>query len=167
MFYIKKISLLTGTNVISTLDLELGLNIKYGESNIGKSPIVDCIDYMFGATEHRFDAKLQIKQIMMILDVDGKNLTMWREIDSNDFEVSSSVEYIDSDTYKAGNAKNVLMQYGLQQELLKRANARQDYEDLADEIDRLLERKQKVMVDNAEQEGLKKRILEMKEFLAD
>ena len=113
MFYIKKISLLTGTNVISTLDLELGLNIKYGESNTGKSPIVDCIDYMFGSTEHRFDAKLQIKQIMMILDVDGKNLTMWREIDSNDFEVSSSVEYIDSDTYKAGNAKNVLMQYGL------------------------------------------------------
>lgn len=108
MFYIKKISLLTGTNVISTLDLEPGLNIIYGESNTGKSLIVDCIDYMFGATEHRFDTKLQIKQITMILDVDGKNLTMRREIDSNDFEVSSSVEYIDSDTYKAGNAKKCI-----------------------------------------------------------
>lgn len=108
MFYIKKISLLTGTNVISTLDLEPGLNIIYGESNTGKSLIVDCIDYMFGATEHRFDAKLQIKQITMILDVDGKNLTMRREIDSNDFEVSSSVDYIESDTYKAGNAKKCI-----------------------------------------------------------
>ncbi|MDD3034082.1 MAG: hypothetical protein PHT25_05755 [Bacteroidales bacterium] len=108
MFYIKKISLLTGANVISTLDLEPGLNIIYGESNTGKSLIVDCIDYMFGATEHRFDAKLQIKQITMILDVDGKNLTMRREIDSNDFEVSSSVDYIDSDTYKAGNAKKCI-----------------------------------------------------------
>lgn len=108
MFYIKKISLLTGTNVISTLDLEPGLNIIYGESNTGKSLIVDCIDYMFGAIEHRFDAKLQIKQITMILDVDGKNLTMRREIDSNDFEVSSSVDYIESDTYKAGNAKKCI-----------------------------------------------------------
>lgn len=108
MFYIKKISLLTGTNVISVLDLEPGLNIIYGESNTGKSLIVDCIDYMFGATEHRFDAKLQVKQITLVLDVDGKNLTMRREIDSNDFEVSSSVDYIDSDTYKAGNAKKCI-----------------------------------------------------------
>lgn len=108
MFYIKKISLLTGSNVVSTLDLESGLNIIYGESNTGKSLIVDCIDYMFGATEHRFDAKLQLKQITMVLDVDGKNLTMRREIDSNDFEVSSSVDYIDSDTYKAGNAKKCI-----------------------------------------------------------
>ncbi|MDO5560595.1 MAG: AAA family ATPase [Oscillospiraceae bacterium] len=108
MFYIKRISLLTGGNVTSTLDLESGLNIIYGESNTGKSLIVDCIDYMFGATEHRFDAKLQIKQITMVLDVDGKNLTMRREIDSNDFEVSSSVDYIDSDTYKTGNAKKCI-----------------------------------------------------------
>ena len=55
----------------------------------------------------------------------------------------------------------------LQQELLKRANARQDYEDLADEIDSLRERKQKVMVDNAEQGGLKQRIAEMQKFLAE
>lgn len=55
----------------------------------------------------------------------------------------------------------------LQQELLKRANARQDHDDLADEIDSLRERKQKVMVDNAEREGLKQRIAEMQQFLAD
>lgn len=55
----------------------------------------------------------------------------------------------------------------LQQELLKRANARQDYEDLVDEIDSLRERKQKVMVDNAGREGLKQRIAEIKQFLAD
>ena len=55
----------------------------------------------------------------------------------------------------------------LQQELLKRANARQDYEDLADEIDSLRERKQKVVVDNAGREGLKQRISEMQQFLAD
>ena len=55
----------------------------------------------------------------------------------------------------------------LQQELLKRANARQDYENLADEIDCLREKKQKVMADNAEREGQKQRITEMQQFLAE
>ena len=54
----------------------------------------------------------------------------------------------------------------LQQELLKRANARQDYEDLADEIDLLREQKQNAMAENAEREGLKQRIAEMQQFLA-
>lgn len=39
----------------------------------------------------------------------------------------------------------------LQQELLKQANAGQDYDDLADEIDSLREKKQEVMADNAGQ----------------
>ncbi len=55
----------------------------------------------------------------------------------------------------------------LQQELLKRANAKQDYNDLADEIDRLREMKQNAMVENAGREGLKQRIAEMKQFLAE
>ena len=54
----------------------------------------------------------------------------------------------------------------LQQELLKRANAGQDYEDLADEIDRMREKKQEVMADNAEREGQKQRIVEIQQFLA-
>lgn len=55
----------------------------------------------------------------------------------------------------------------LQQELLKRANAKQDYNDLADEIDRLRKMKQNAMVENAGREGLKQRIAEMKQFLAE
>lgn len=53
----------------------------------------------------------------------------------------------------------------LQKELLKRANAKKDYNDLADEIDRLRELKQNAMAENAEREGLKQRIAEMQEFL--
>ena len=55
----------------------------------------------------------------------------------------------------------------LQQELLKRANAGQDYDDLADEIDSLREKKQEVMAENAEREGQKQRIVEMQQFLAE
>ena len=55
----------------------------------------------------------------------------------------------------------------LQKELLKRANAEKDYNDLADEIERLREVKQKTMAENAERGGLKQRIAEMQEFLAE
>lgn len=55
----------------------------------------------------------------------------------------------------------------LQKELLKRANAKLDYNDLADEIDRLRELKQNAMAENAEREGLKQRIAEMQEFLTE
>lgn len=55
----------------------------------------------------------------------------------------------------------------LQKELLKRANAKKDFNDLADEIDRLRELKQNAMADNAEREGLKQRIAEMQQFLAE
>lgn len=105
MFYIKKITLVTGNDIQSHIDFESGLNIIYGESNTGKSLIVDCIDYMFGAAEHRFDQKINLKEIRMLLDVDGQSLSMTRKIDSTEFEVSSSVPGIDSDTYKTKNAK--------------------------------------------------------------
>lgn len=105
MFYIKKITLVTGNDIQSHIDFESGLNIIYGESNTGKSLIVDCIDYMFGAAEHRFDQKINLKEIRMLLDVDGQFLSMTRKIDSTEFEVSSSVPGIDSDTYKIKNAK--------------------------------------------------------------
>ena len=55
----------------------------------------------------------------------------------------------------------------LQKELLKRANAKEDYKDLADEIDHLRELKQNAMAENAEREGLKQRIAEMQEFLTE
>lgn len=54
----------------------------------------------------------------------------------------------------------------LQKELLKRANARQDYNDIADEIDHLRELKQEAMVENAEREGLKQRKTDMQQFLS-
>lgn len=52
-----------------------------------------------------------------------------------------------------------------QKELLRLANAKKDYNSVADEIDRLRELKQKAFTESAEREGLKKRIVEMKDFL--
>ena len=53
----------------------------------------------------------------------------------------------------------------LQEELLKLANSKKDYNSVADEIDRLRELKQNALVESAEREGLKQRIREMREFL--
>lgn len=53
----------------------------------------------------------------------------------------------------------------LQQQLLKKANPKQSYDKLANEIFELREKKQNVMVESAEKNGYKKRISELEEFL--
>lgn len=53
----------------------------------------------------------------------------------------------------------------LQMELLKRVHAKQDYTDIADAIDDLREEKQNVQLQDAEREGVKKRMEEMVAFL--
>ena len=55
----------------------------------------------------------------------------------------------------------------LQAELLKLASTKSDYEDVADEIYTLREEKQKVQVDSASKDEIKKRIAEMSTFLKD
>ena len=53
----------------------------------------------------------------------------------------------------------------LQAELLKLASSKADYEDVADEIYRLREEKQKVQLENVGRDELKKRITDMVDFL--
>ena len=53
----------------------------------------------------------------------------------------------------------------LQAELLKLASTKSDYEDVADEIYTLREEKQKVQVDSASKDEIKKRIADMSAFL--
>ncbi|WP_331673126.1 recombinase family protein [Eisenbergiella porci] len=53
----------------------------------------------------------------------------------------------------------------LQHQLLKKANSKQSYDKLANEIFELREKKQNIMVESAEKNGYKKRISELEEFL--
>lgn len=105
MYYIKNLTLISKDGTISDVDLKAGLNIIYGESNTGKSLIVDCVDYLYGAKEHRFDQKLDLKQIRLTIDVDGKLVSLTREINSNFIEVLSACPYIESGKYNANNGK--------------------------------------------------------------
>ena len=54
-----------------------------------------------------------------------------------------------------------------QKELVKFAHAKKDYTALADEIDILRDKKQDLLVQRAETEGVKKRIAELTDFLQD
>ena len=55
----------------------------------------------------------------------------------------------------------------LQQELLKQANAKKDYTELADKIYALREQRQKVLAAEAEQDGRRQRMEEMKKLLEE
>ena len=55
----------------------------------------------------------------------------------------------------------------LQKELLKKANAKQGFEELADEIDALREEKQDLLVEEANRAGMKQRMDELEAFLAE
>ncbi len=50
-------------------------------------------------------------------------------------------------------------------ELVKLAHAKKDYNDLADEIDKIREKKQRILVAKAETEVYKKRIEELQDFI--
>ena len=53
----------------------------------------------------------------------------------------------------------------LQRELLKKANARQGYDSLADEIDMLRDEKQALLMEDADSAGMKQRMEEIERFL--
>lgn len=52
-----------------------------------------------------------------------------------------------------------------QRELVKLAHVKKDFDDLADEIDKIQDKKQRILVAKAETEGYKKRIEELQDFI--
>lgn len=55
----------------------------------------------------------------------------------------------------------------IQKEVLKKANSKEDYTKLALKLEELREEKNEIMLKEAENESLKERLKEMKEFLED
>ena len=82
MYYIKKLLITSegkeGEKVVSELSLQPGLNIVYGPSNIGKTHVLDCIDFMLGGDAKRlYKKELKIKAVSMFIDSEGAELTMY------------------------------------------------------------------------------------------
>ena len=54
---------------------------------------------------------------------------------------------------------------GIQKELLKKAGAKQDYDDLTDQIDAIREEKQRLLLEDAEKEGVRQQMKVIEDFL--
>ncbi|MBR3510362.1 MAG: hypothetical protein IKO03_16510 [Lachnospiraceae bacterium] len=104
MYYFKNIQIFSGKETVSILPLSKGLNIIYGPSNTGKSLVCECLDFLFGGEAPKLKKPvLKVKAVKGVLDVDGEELTIFREIDSKIFEVSGQVKDIRLGSYTTGN----------------------------------------------------------------
>ena len=108
MYYISKLRVMSGKSTVSEHYFDPGLNIVYGVSESGKSLIVECIDFMFGGTPKKLlKQSLEVRAIGITIDVDGKEIRIYREIGKNQMIVTGEVEGIEYGTYTSekGSAK--------------------------------------------------------------
>lgn len=103
MFFIERLDVITASGEISRVHFVNGLNIICGESNTGKTMIMNCIDYLCGGKEDNFDPNIKIAEISLYLLVDEKRVSMTREIGSNEIYVTSDCDYINSGMYKVSH----------------------------------------------------------------
>ncbi|PJM79900.1 ATP-binding protein [Bifidobacterium scaligerum] len=92
----------------SEVSLKPGLNVICGPSNSGKSWVLHCIDYMFGAEAKDFSLKEAdgYTRVVMTVKTDVGQITLSRPIGAghNDVEVHSNDQRIQSGIYKCGKA---------------------------------------------------------------
>lgn len=105
MYYIKKIFLTGAGKEDSGVDLTLGLNIIYGPSETGKSYITKCIKFMYGKKDSEIDDTYGFDTVHMVLDVDGKSLTLVRRLDEEKITVSGNVDGIENGDYSLSSGK--------------------------------------------------------------
>ena len=114
MFYLKKFILTTKKGEKAVVDLLPGLNIIHGPSNTGKSIVVDCVDFMYGGDpEKLIDNPIGFTNVTLIVDFNGKPITLSRDIGSNDIDVSCNIDGIENGIYKANRASKSIHQFWL------------------------------------------------------
>lgn len=88
-FYINKLSV-TGDGVkAATIDFQPGTNIIYGSSELGKSYIVECLDYVFGADNMKLKASSGYDMVTLIVKLDsGHEVRIERRFDVGGNDVS-------------------------------------------------------------------------------
>ncbi len=107
-FHIKKILVSGAGHEDAVITFSKGLNVISGPSNTGKSCVLRCIYYCFGGQEKPFDDSFGYTTIKLFIEADDGELIISRELSSNKAEVTSNVDYINSDTYFAGTGKSKL-----------------------------------------------------------
>lgn len=80
-FYIKQLSV-TGFNVRPmTLQFQRGANIIYGTSDSGKSYVVECLDFMFGAKTMRLKSSSGYNAVSLTIQTSQGEIYLERRFD--------------------------------------------------------------------------------------
>jgi hypothetical protein len=104
-FYIKKLTITGSGKEPAIVDFSQGFNIVFGPSDTGKSYIAECIDYMLGAKNIRFDANTGYNTFTLLVATDKGDVTMTRKRDKPTITVSSKRADVESGEYTAKWAK--------------------------------------------------------------
>jgi len=104
--FIKKLKITGTSKKVAEIQFAKGLNIIYGPSNTGKTYIIKCIDYLFGAKNNPISVLHGYEFIEIEVSVNQGNIFLKRELDSNKIHVDSNVDWIDSGIYSIKNSKN-------------------------------------------------------------
>lgn len=108
-FYLKKLIVAGGQHQSSVIEFNQGFNLIIGPSNTGKSFIMDCLDYVLGATPTKthpskvIDANNGYELISLELITQGGCVTLNRKIGDSKIEVISSDSSIENGCYSVSN----------------------------------------------------------------
>lgn len=108
-FYLKKLIVAGGQHQSSVIEFNQGFNLIIGPSNTGKSFIMDCLDYVLGATPSKthpskvIDANNGYDLISLELITQRGCVTLNRKIGDSKIEVISSDSSIENGRYSVSN----------------------------------------------------------------
>lgn len=109
MYYIKKIKMSGSNGKVpdAIVNLEKGVNIIYGPSNTGKSYVIECINYVMGASSIRIDENKGYDTIELTLDVDGSAIVLTRKIGSSVVRLSGKLDGFEEGNYGEGGKRQL------------------------------------------------------------
>lgn len=100
--YLKKLTV-TGSLKKSEINFDKGLNIITGPSNVGKTCIVKCIDYLTGSSSLPFSTSTHYNTITLEISVDDKLVILSRTLEEDNITVKSTLPSILSGKYYSKN----------------------------------------------------------------
>lgn len=100
-FYIERITAKGDGKQDSSIEFSPNLTIIYGASNTGKTYIFKVIDYLFGSKKLDIREDTAYTQFSMVLNCEGKRITISRELNKNTLLVNSELSTINSGPYGA------------------------------------------------------------------
>ncbi len=98
-FYIEEIKVSGFGKADSIIKLKQGVNIIYGPSNTGKSYIINCIDYMFGANDSPIDESFGYDTISLTVRTESGSVVMRRGLGKKKVVVDSDDPSVESGEY--------------------------------------------------------------------